>query len=323
MSERQYGAPIDTQNKCRILVIDDDTDNINLIREALSRAGYLTNDASNGEDGLHKIKAWNPHLILLDMNMPGLDGIKTLELIRKNHVDEYIAVLFITGNSQVDDIVKGLDAGADDYIVKPFRISELLARIRAKLRVKEINDQLRRSTKRLEELVDRDQLTGLYNMHYVYRRLEQELTRAKRYQKCISCIMIDLDNFKNVNDENDHLFGSWILTDVARIIKECARSIDIAARYGGDEYLLILPETDLAGAERFAERLRKSIEQTHFLHEGQKTQITCSLGVVAVDMKTNTIDGKSFVRIADQMLYDAKNSGRNCFKSKLIKDTTS
>jgi two-component system cell cycle response regulator len=299
-------------------VIDDDKDNVNLITQALTREGYLVSDASNGEDGLHKIKAWAPHLILLDMNMPELDGLKTLERIRKNHDTDYIAVIFITGNSSVEDIVKGLDCGADDYISKPFRIAELTARIRAKLRIKELNDQLRRTTKRLEELVDQDELTGLFNMRYVYRRLELELVRCKRYTKSVSCIMMDLDNFKTINDKNDHLFGSWILTDIARIIKANTRSIDIAARYGGDEFLIILPETELIGGERFADRIRKNIEQNIFTHESQKARLTCSFGVVAIDFKKGDVDSKELIRAADLLLYDAKNAGRNCLKSKLI-----
>lgn len=312
------GISIDTQKKARILVIDDDIDNVKLITEALLREGYNVSDACNGEDGLHKIKAWSPHLILLDMNMPGLDGIATLKRIRKNSAEEYIAVIFITGNSQIEDIVTGLDTGADDYIAKPFRLAELMARVRAKLRVKELNDQLRRTTKRLEELVDLDDLTGLYNMRSAYKRLDQEMLRASRYFKQVSCIMMDLDNFKSVNDSNDHIFGSWVLVEIAKIIKENTRSIDITARYGGDEYLIMLPETDLTGAERLAERIRKNIETWNFSQGKQKAKITCSFGVASVDFKKANIDGKELIRQADQMLYDAKNAGRNQVKTRLI-----
>jgi two-component system, cell cycle response regulator len=284
----------------------------------LQRDGYNISSAHDGEEGLRRIKAWNPQLILLDINMPGLDGIKTLDRIRRLPDHDYIAVIFISANMTTEDIVRGLDAGADDYLVKPFRIAELLARVRAKLRIKELHDQLKRTSKRLEELVDLDDLTGLLNMRSLFRRLEQEITRSKRYNKWISAIMLDMDFFKNVNDTNDHLFGSWVLTQVAKILRENSRTVDIAARYGGDEFLIILPETDQAGAERVADRMRKAIETFPFVQEKQKAKLTCSFGICSVNCGTREIDPKEFIRIADQMLYEAKNAGRNCVKAKIM-----
>jgi two-component system cell cycle response regulator len=130
--------------------------------------------------------------------------------------------------------------------------------------------------------------------------------------------MIDMDNFKHVNDNHDHLFGSWVLVQVAKIIKDNSRTMDIPARYGGDEYLIILPETNLAGAERLAERIRLSVAGSNFVHGKDKAKLTCSLGVASVNAKTEKIEAKELVRVADQMLYEAKNAGRNCFKTKTI-----
>ena len=305
----------DKQKKARILVIDDDIENIKILTEALQQDGYYVASSLSGEDGLHKIKAWDPQLILLDINMPGLGGLKTLERIRTLPDHDYIAVI---ANGTTEDIVRGLDIGADDYLPKPFRLAELLARVRAKLRIKELHDQLKRTSNRLEELVDLDDLTGLYNMRALYRRLEQELLRAKRYGKWLSCIMMDMDNFKSVNDGNDHLFGSWVITQVAKIVKENSRTMDIAARYGGDEYIVILPETDMVGAERMAERVRRTIEGTQFTQGKQKSRLTCSFGVAAVNWSKGHTDPKEFVRLADQMLYEAKKAGRNCVKTKLV-----
>jgi two-component system cell cycle response regulator len=267
---------------------------------------------------LKKIHAWQPQLILLDINMPGMNGLKTLEAIRKAPNQDYIAVIFVSANGSTDDIILGLDHGADDYLPKPFRMKELLARVRAKLRIKELHDQLKRATKRLEELVDLDDLTGLYNMRALYRRLDSEILRSARYGKWLSCIMIDMDNFKNVNDDHDHLFGSWVIIQVAQIIKASSRSMDISARYGGDEYIIILPETNQAGAERLAERIRLAVANAHFIHGNDKAKLTCSLGVATLDAKINPMASKEFVRVADQMLYEAKNAGRNCLKAKLI-----
>jgi two-component system, cell cycle response regulator len=251
--------------------------------------------------------------------MPGMGGLKTLELIRKIPDHDYIAVIFVSANGTTEDITRGLDQGADDYLCKPFRMNELLARVRAKLRIKELHDQLKRTTRRLEELVDLDDLTSLYNMRALYKRLDSEMLRAKRYGKWISSIMMDMDRFKDVNDENDHLFGSWVLTEVAKIIKNNSRTMDIAARYGGDEFIIVLPETDLPGAERMAERLRKTIETANFAHAGHQKKITCSFGIAAADCKTVKADAKEFVRQADKMLYEAKSSGRNCVKSQIMK----
>jgi two-component system cell cycle response regulator len=299
-------------------VVDDEKSNVELITEALEREGYVVTSASNGEEGLHKLKAWGPQLILLDINMPGMNGLKTLENIRKMPDHDYIAVIFVSANLTTEDIVIGLDQGADDYLVKPFRIPELLARVRAKIRIKNLHDQLRRAMKRLEEMVDTDELTGLFNMRSLYQKLDVELVRAKRYRKHISCIMMDVDDFKSVNDTNDHLFGSWVLTEIAKVIRENTRAIDIAARYGGDEYLLILPETDLPGAERLAERMRKTIENSPFAQGKQKAELTASFGIASIDCSKKEILGKEFVRTADHMLFEAKKAGRNCVKTKSI-----
>ncbi len=304
-------------SKTRILIVDDDKNNVDLMSEVLEKQGYKISQAYNGAEAMHIIKAWNPHLILLDVNMPEMDGLATIKHIRTLPNHEYIAVIFVSANMSSEDVVRGLDGGADDYLTKPFRMDELLARVRAKLRIKELHDQLKRTTKRLEELVDTDDLTGLFNMRSFFKRTDQELLRAKRYSKTTSCIMMDMDFFKNVNDQNDHLFGSWVLCQVADVIKKNVRATDIAARYGGDEYVILLPETDLAGTERLSERMRQSIQQTVFSQGKHKAKVTCSFGIAACSSKI-TIDGKEFIRIADQMLYEAKNAGRNCIKTKII-----
>lgn len=311
----------DSTGKYRVLIVDDDRGNVEVLTEALTREGYQTSQAFNGNEGLHIVKAWNPHLILLDVNMPEMDGLTAIKNIRALHDHDYVAVIFISGNMSTDDVVRGLDGGADDYMIKPFRLAELLARVRAKLRIKELHDQLKRTTKRLEELVDIDDLTGLYNMRSLYKRLDQELIRGKRAARTMSCIMMDMDNFKSVNDHNDHLFGSWVLTQVADLIKKNIRVADVPARYGGDEFLILLPETDLAGAERLCERMRVAIHANPFVQGKNNSDLTCSFGIATCPANI-IIEGKEFVRVADQMLYEAKNAGRNCVKTKTIASIT-
>lgn len=250
--------------------------------------------------------------------MPGLSGIETLKRIRAIDAENYIAVIFVTGRSDKQDIIDGLDSGADDYIVKPLDFDELVARIRAKLRIKDLHDELRATTKKLEQLTEIDDLTGLFNTRSLYKKMAIELERARRFSKWVSCIMLDLDHFKDINDQNDHLFGSWVLTEVAKIIHESVRTIDVPVRYGGDEFLILLPETDPAGADLVALRIKAAIQGRLFSNSGQSTRLTCSMGVASLNAQKTAMDAKEFLRAADQMLYEAKESGRNCIRSKVL-----
>lgn len=294
----------------RILIVDDEASNVSILSQALEKEGYLTTSASDGKEALHKIKAWKPHLVLLDVNMPNLDGIAALKTLRAQKIESYVSVIFITGNSRVDEIALGLDSGADDYIVKPFRLQELLARVRTQLRIKDLNDQLTRANQRLAGLVEIDDLTGLFNMRSTYEKIDNELSRGRRYKKPLSCIMLDLDFFKRANDEHDHLFGSFVIVEVGQLIKECIRSVDIGVRYGGDEFLIVLPETDEAGAIRVAERVRNQIFQKTFIQGSHTMKLTASLGVATGTPDLN-MDAREFVRMADKALLKAKELGRN------------
>src|SRR5690606_20888894 len=149
------------------------------------------------------------HLVLLDVNMPDLNGLETLAFLRQNR--EYISTIFISGNSDDEDVIRGLDSGADDYITKPFDPAVMLARIRCQLRIKDLRDELRRANVRLQELVEIDDLTGLYNMRSLYQKVDHELGRAARFNRSVAAVMMDMDHFKSVNDEHDHLFGSYVL----------------------------------------------------------------------------------------------------------------
>ena len=297
----------------KILVVDDDPESQRIVKKALEYEGYLIETASSGEEAITKIMKWAPHLVLLDVSMPGLDGIQTLQFLRSS--TEYVSTLFLSANSSPEDIVKGLDAGADDYICKPFVPVELLARIRTHLRIKDIRDQLTRANARLKELVDTDDLTGLYNMRSLYQKLDYELERASRYNRSIAVIMMDMDYFKSVNDENDHLFGSFVLAQVGKLIKENMRKVDFAARYGGDEFLIVLTEINPDGALVFAERLKTLIEGWVFKNDHHEKKLTASIGLAVTEPGTKSVDARSIVRAADHALYKAKESGRNRVES--------
>ncbi len=302
------------ENKDRkILVVDDDPESLKLVKKALEYEGYQVETADSGSAAIDALKSWRPHLVLLDVSMPGLNGIDTLKLLRER--DEYVSCLFVSGKSNTEDVIRGLDTGADDYVKKPFDVLELLARVRSQLRIKDLNDHLQKANAKLKELVDIDDLTGLFNMRSLYKKLDFELERAQRYGRQVCVLMMDMDHFKRVNDENDHLFGSFVLAEVGKIIRDNIRKVDFAARYGGDEFLVVLTEIEIEGAKAFAERLRAKIEATHFENDSHSIDLTSSIGFAIAAPSEVRVDARSLVRQADQQLYRAKENGRNRVES--------
>lgn len=296
-----------------ILVVDDDKDNVTLVSRTLEHVGFRVEKAYSGEEALERLKRFSPDVVLLDINMPGLGGMETLRQLRAR--ENYVWVIFVSARNDTDDIVKGLDMGADDYLCKPFDPLELLARVRAQLRIKDVTDRLAAANARLLALVDIDDLTGLYNMRSIYQKLESEINRAKRHSRAVAVVMMDMDNFKQVNDTHDHLFGSFVLSEVGKIITATIRGVDFAARYGGDEFLIALSETTIEGATLFADRLRKAISAKTFTKDGNSMKLTASMGVAVFEPSSHDIDSKSLVRFADHSLYEAKRSGKNCVKT--------
>lgn len=294
------------------MIVDDDEDNLSLVRCALEYEGYKVVSAMSGEEALAKLSNLDPDLIILDINMPGLSGLEVLKKLRLR--EKYVAVIFVTARAETQDVILGLDAGANDYICKPFDPLELLARVRSQLRIKDLNDNLAEANARLQTLVDIDDVTDLYNMRSVYQRIEIEISRARRHGRQVAVVMMDMDDFKKVNDNHDHLFGSFVLREVGQLIRENVRQIDFAARYGGDEFLICLTETNLEGSQRFAERLRALIAAYDFKNENSQMRQTVSLGVALTAPGDKMTDARSLVRYADNALYEAKAAGKNCVR---------
>jgi two-component system, cell cycle response regulator len=302
----------------KILLVDDDQDNLKIVKRLLEKEGYTVEAVDSGAKGLAALDFYKPDLVLLDVNMPGMDGLETINLLKKK--ENTAAVVFVTANTNTEDVIRGLDAGALDYIAKPFSGMELLARVRAQLRVKRLQDDLRHANKKLKGLVEIDDLTGLYNMRSVYEKLDQEIERARRYSHGVAAIMLDMDHFKGVNDNHDHLFGSFVLTEIGKIIKKNIRTHDFAARYGGDEFLICLSQTTTEGAKKFCERLRLTIEKHLFKNSEDEMYLTASMGCAIIIDGQSLIDGRSLVRHADRGLYTAKESGRNQVNFQEVKD---
>lgn len=292
----------------KILVIDDDADSRDIILEPLRWEHYDARGVSSGTEALKLMETWVPNIIILDWMIPGISGIQILQTVRAQH--PHVSCIFISGNSSTESIIEALDSGADDYIIKPFVPLELLARIRTHFRIRDLHSQLLFANEKLKELVDTDDLTGLFNMRSLYQRLDFELERGKRFSRDVCVVMMDMDYFKTVNDGHDHLFGSYVLSEIGKIIHANTRNIDIPARYGGDEFLVVLTEVDNRGAMLFCERLRNAIELRTFVNGEDSINLTISLGF-AITVPGESITARELVRRADHALYEAKHGGRN------------
>jgi len=306
----------------RVLVVDDLPDNVEILRARLESRGYEVDTAENGEEALARVKAAPPQLILCDVMMPGIDGYEVARRIKddaKTGALPFIPIILVTALGETEHIVQGLNTGADDYIAKPYHFQELEARVRAMLRIKRLQDELdlknrelEVANKRLRKLSITDGLTELFNHRHVHELLQEEFERSRRTEEPLAVTMIDLDKFKNVNDTYGHPTGDVVLYETARILRETAREIDMVGRYGGEEFIVILPNTDEEEAAAFAERVRSAVETHVFRDEdvGVELRMTCSSGVASFPVP-GVQTPEQLLKLADEGLYMAKESGRN------------
>lgn len=300
-------------DKRKVLIVDDDHQISQLMTAVLQTEGiYDLKVADSGEAALEAIEDWRPDLVLLDVNMPGISGLETLSLVRRR--EAHVGVILVSGNSDTEDVIKGLDSGADDYICKPFNPYELMARVRTQLRIKSLTDELSEANKKLKALVEIDDLTGLYNMRSMYQRIDLEISRSRRLHTGICIVMMDMDHFKRVNDDHDHLFGSFVLQHVGKIIKDNVRDVDYGARYGGDEFMVVLSATDYDGAETFCNRVREIIESYDFDNGDHQIELTSSIGFAVYfpgEHGVQKLSSQEVLKWADKALYECKEKGRN------------
>ncbi|MFP6765505.1 MAG: diguanylate cyclase, partial [Planctomycetaceae bacterium] len=247
-----------------------------------------------------------PDLILLDVMMPDADGFEICCRLKATAETASVPVIFLTGETDIEQKVRGFDVGAVDYIQKPFDRAELTARVRSALRTKRYLDML-------SQRAMLDGLTGLWNRSQFDQRLHAEVTSAVRHDRPLSLIMLDIDCFKTLNDTFGHPFGDEVLQSIGEQILRCTRASDLACRYGGDEFGIILRETDLSGAERGAEKLRAALEIIDFQHKRIPVRVTASLGASSISLcrKRNDLTADWLVKSADGALYTAKRRGKN------------
>ena len=279
---------------------------------------YETIIARNGEEALGQVKNTEPDLILLDVMMPKLDGFQTCKLLKSDEATRYIPIIMVTALNEIEDKVKGIDAGADDFITKPFNKLELLARVKSLLRIKYLHDELQEKVKQLQQAKDRlrelavtDGLTGLYNYRYFKEYLANELKRAERHEYPVSLLMFDIDYFKHYNDTHGHQDGDQVLKTLANLLRSNIRSIDVAVRYGGEEFSIILPQADQKSARIVADKLKVLVQDHKFPKEESQPNgsLTISIGVATFPADAKEIE--SLINSADMRLYKAKSRGRN------------
>ncbi len=306
------------ERKYKILIVDDVPVNVQLLKTHLEAMGYQTLAAEDGLEALEKARSERPDLILLDVMMPKLNGFEVCRTLKQDERTQFIPIIMVTALNDVEDRIRGIEAGADDFISKPFNKLELLARVKSLLRLKQLHDELEEKLKELEEareqlqeLAITDGLTGLYNYRFFRERLGQEIDRAERHNLNLSMIMMDIDYFKNYNDTHGHPAGDVVLSTIASLLRNNVRKIDIPARYGGEEFALILLETNLENAAKVAEKLRRVVEEHPFPMEETQPggRLTISAGVATFPEDAKTAD--DLIAVADRRLYRAKELGRN------------
>ena len=297
-----------------ILVVDDEEDIRMTLQDVLTLPGYNVWTASGGLEAINMMKEADFNIVITDIRMPGVDGVEVARKFKEANSDT--TIIAMTGNASTQSALAVLEGGAYDYITKPFNIDEVRITVkRAVERYRLLNEVKEKEL--YKQLAIIDGLTEVYNRHYFNQMIPRELERAKRHKNHFSFLMLDIDNFKNFNDDQGHLAGDWALKKTSQVIVGSARITDIVFRYGGEEFAVALPETDKSGAIILAERIKNTMSETRFLDSRiMPTQhITISIGVC-----TFPVDARNFREVienADKNLYSAKRLGRNkvCFSS--------
>lgn len=313
----------------KILVVDDSRMNLKILSDFL-KDQYEVFAADNGNKAVQVAEEVLPDLILMDVIMPEIDGFTACSILKSNLKTVEIPVIFITAQNNTEDIVRGFNVGGVDYITKPFNPLELNVRVKTHIELKKYQEELKNYVQRMEELNKEinhknvqlneayndirnaamtDPLTGLANRRYMIEKTKEETARFMRSEKIFSFILGDIDYFKKINDQFGHECGDYVLKAVSKFMRSKIREQDIISRWGGEEFLLLLPETNLNGALVVAEKLRSGIEDLEMVYKGKRIAATMTFGVAAFG-KEDSVDDT--IKRADDALYIGKSKGRNC-----------
>ena len=307
----------------KILLVDDDPILLARFAKQLQGAGHKVSTCKDGQEALSLVLKDMPQLVITDWHMKPMDGLQFCRALRNSVVGKELFIIMLTASESEDDLVQAFDAGIDDYVTKPVSFRVLMARIQAGQRILTLQEELRQehaqleqkarelalANRQLEQLANTDLLTGLPNRRYAIHRLKQELAESKRSGSDVSVMILDLDRFKQINDNFGHEVGDKVLVHAARIMKNALRTSDIVCRFGGEEFLVIAPSTDLAAGRKLAERIRSALEVNPPPKLGLKRLVTASIGLASIALENE--DEVDMIRRADQALYQAKAAGRN------------
>ena len=293
----------------KVLIAEDNAVSGKILQKNIKDWGYEVVLVKDGKKAWSALKSEGIKLAVLDWMMPEINGIQLCKKIRENdhqrEDQDYTYIILLTAKDEQEDLIKGFSAGADDYITKPFNHLELKARLKTGKRIIDLQKQL-------QEQALRDGLTGLWNRKGMFNILDKEINRSQRDNLPLAVIMIDIDKFKAINDTHGHPTGDLVLQKVAKILKKNVRNYDEICRYGGDEFLLILPNCNMAKTKKIAERLRKSVIEHKITDEAISLHITVSLGGASTENHSEDVATEALTMAADKALLEAKNNGRNC-----------
>jgi two-component system, cell cycle response regulator len=310
----------DEQRKNRILIAEDDPISRHMLQFFLVKWGYEVTTAADGLEALRILESREtPSLAVLDWMMPGMEGPVVCRRIRENTNLPYVYILLLTARNQKADVLTGLESGADDYLTKPFNAQELRARLHVGQRILNLQESLIIAKEELFFRATHDALTGIANRGVAMDALLREQSRQVREGGSFGIILADIDHFKYINDKHGHLCGDTVLKEVAGRMFDCARPYDTIGRYGGEEFLVVVPASGTVGPLELAERMRKALESKPFVTDAGEMQVTASFGV-AVSIKESPLDSQGLLRLADDALYRAKKYGRN--RAELADETT-
>ena len=297
----------------RILIADDDPVSRTFLLRTLEHLGYAVDAVADGAAAWRRLQAPDaPRLAILDWMMPEIDGPTVCRRLRARQQDEasYVYVILLTSRTQKADLISGLDAGADDYVAKPFDRLELQSRLRAGHRIVDLEHQLREAQETLRHRTRIDPLTGLWNRAAILDILDREIDRAARTGATIGAVLADVDHFKTINDTHGHQAGDAVLQEVALRMRGSIRSYDELGRYGGEEFLLVVPDSGALRIDRLADRVRGGLAVRPVEAADLSLPVTASFGVAIVDARREP-SAEVLLKIADDALYRAKASGRN------------
>ncbi|HEY4950333.1 MAG TPA: diguanylate cyclase [Candidatus Acidoferrales bacterium] len=300
-----------TNVRKRILIAEDDPVSRRLLELFLVKWGFDVSVATTGTEALQMLERMDaPRLAILDWMMPGMEGVQIFRKLRESGDRPYVYVLLLTARTQKEDLLQGLESGADDYLTNPFDSQELRARLDVGQRILDLQDQLIAAGEEMLYRATHDNLTGMVNRGVIMDTLRRERARQVREGGAFGVVPVDLDHFKYVNDTYGHVAGDEVLRESAQRMMSCVRPCDSVGRYGGEEFLIVVPSSDAMGTMGLAERMRRAIEAKPMMANSIVIAVTASLGVTA-SVDKSPLDPQEILRLADAALYRAKERGRN------------